>query len=507
MSQTGYFKQAWGLLTRDKGWFKPLLVMAAADCVPIVGFLGNQGYALEWARLTAWGVDASPKQKNVQVGQCIASGFRAFVVALGMGLCVALAFGVLNGIANVFPDAIATVFVALIGLVQTAFSLFYGVFGTICMIRCSIYESIGAGYRVDRVFQMVKRETSGFCRLVLINFVMGFVFSMVMFVLAMLAMVSFLPLILAAVNDASEYAVITAVSQSIGGIVVTCILCGFVLCIAGNLYNMLSFTCTALWMREFDVASWGKSSDPLPGPGVHTSSADNYTRAAGSATDARDDVSTSGAQAVTTPANPGNPGNLANPVTPANPGNLANPVTPANPGNLANSVTPANPTAPTAATPVASTNPVAGGFGAGSKSESVATSASAASAVAANPATPAGTITNPYDAHIGDSGSAMESTPVRQDSFDIRGQHRQNGNDMQFGNEALINTAKQLAASVGPVYDDVEFDPDPDTTYVPEPDDVSSKAIDSDTSDHGATTPDVDALYEQLNSVIHRDEK
>ena len=66
-----YYSRSWALLTRDKGWWKILLVAGIASFVPIVGPLGVFGYALEWARLTAWGVDASPKQKDVRVGECI----------------------------------------------------------------------------------------------------------------------------------------------------------------------------------------------------------------------------------------------------------------------------------------------------------------------------------------------------------------------------------------------------------------------------------------------------
>lgn len=78
-----YYSRSWALLTRDKGWWKVLLVAGIANFVPIVGPLGVFGYALEWARLTAWGVDASPKQKDVRVGECIKSGWRGFVACLG----------------------------------------------------------------------------------------------------------------------------------------------------------------------------------------------------------------------------------------------------------------------------------------------------------------------------------------------------------------------------------------------------------------------------------------
>lgn len=85
MEDTRYFSCSWHLLTRQKGWIKPILILAIALLVPVAGPLALSGYALEWARLSAWGVDASPKQRGVCVGECIASGWRAFVVGLVWG--------------------------------------------------------------------------------------------------------------------------------------------------------------------------------------------------------------------------------------------------------------------------------------------------------------------------------------------------------------------------------------------------------------------------------------
>lgn len=48
MPDTKYFSHSWALLTRDKGWIKPILVLAIAMFVPIVGPLAVIGYAYEW---------------------------------------------------------------------------------------------------------------------------------------------------------------------------------------------------------------------------------------------------------------------------------------------------------------------------------------------------------------------------------------------------------------------------------------------------------------------------
>ena len=57
-NEESYASRSWSLLTRDEGWIKPVLVLAAARLIPIVGGMGANGYALEWARLTSWGVDS-----------------------------------------------------------------------------------------------------------------------------------------------------------------------------------------------------------------------------------------------------------------------------------------------------------------------------------------------------------------------------------------------------------------------------------------------------------------
>ena len=55
------FTSSWKMLTRDKGWLKPLCVLALVGWIPILGQIVVFGYGFEWARLTAWGIDAAPK--------------------------------------------------------------------------------------------------------------------------------------------------------------------------------------------------------------------------------------------------------------------------------------------------------------------------------------------------------------------------------------------------------------------------------------------------------------
>lgn len=266
-----YFSRSWALLTRDKGWIKPILVMTAASLVPIVGLFGIQGYALEWARLTAWGVDSSPKQKNVDVGGCITSGARAFVVSLGLGLAVSIVTGIVTAVFSAFPDFLGVLLGSLASLASACVTVVSGSFIVACQLRCAIYEQIGAGYRIDRVFEMIKRDVNGFARLVLLNFLCGLVVSVVVFIFLMIIVMVAAPVIMMAMNSGSSAAIRSAVMAAIAPIIFVVALLILVCDFLGNGITLINVTATALWFRKFDVASWGKSEDPLPETGTSAS--------------------------------------------------------------------------------------------------------------------------------------------------------------------------------------------------------------------------------------------
>ena len=73
------FTTSWKMLTRDKGWIKPILLLTLVGWVPILGQIAVLGYGLEWARLTAWGIDAAPKQRGVDYGKVLTTGGIAFL--------------------------------------------------------------------------------------------------------------------------------------------------------------------------------------------------------------------------------------------------------------------------------------------------------------------------------------------------------------------------------------------------------------------------------------------
>lgn len=261
--KTGYFSRSWALLTKDKGWIKPLLVMGISSIVPIVGALGVSGYILEWARLTAWGVDSAPKQKGVDVGQCIKSGWRGFLAAAGWGL----ALGVINAALTWLFDG--STFASLITLPIGALA---APILAVCSLRATIYQSAGAGYQANRIFEMVKRDFSGFLKVV------G-MYLLISAVVALAATVCILALLLPAIVHvgllASQYEyggysggssvyVVDRLLSMFTGMLPIIVVMGYLFSVMESFMASMLYTGLGLWMRQFNVPAWGASADPLP---------------------------------------------------------------------------------------------------------------------------------------------------------------------------------------------------------------------------------------------------
>ena len=278
MDNGNYFSRSWAMLTRDKGWIKPLLVMAAASLVPIVGGFGNSGYALEWARLTAWGVDSAPKQKDVDVGKCVSSGARAFVVSLGWGLVLAFACGIINTVFSLLPGTAGRVIAALVSLAVSVVSSIFGIAILVAQLRATIYEKVGAGYQPDRVFELIRRDTPGFLRVFLIQFVSGLIIGAIAFVFVVVCLMFFMPFFLRLNSGyGSSEMILGMLAGMIVPLVVICVLFGYVLSFVVNATHMLVVNALGLWMRQFDVPNWGRSEDPLPTvPGSQTDPAQQW---------------------------------------------------------------------------------------------------------------------------------------------------------------------------------------------------------------------------------------
>lgn len=263
-----YLSRSWALLTRDSGWIKPVLVLTLVCFVPVIGPIAALGYYLEWARLTAWGVDAAPKQRKVNVGQVIASGWRGTVVALVWMLVIWGVLGCISGLLGLIPGESHSAMPDVLRGIYIVVEAILGLVVVVAQLRAAIYQRIAPGLRVDRVWDMAKCDFGGLMRMIgfvalelLIQFLIGLVFAVIAFALLM-------PYAWSLWSGSGvlvgRYALISMLQGMFSSLAPLMVIAAFVLIAVSVVFHMLIVTGVGLWMRQFDVPHWGKSSDPLP---------------------------------------------------------------------------------------------------------------------------------------------------------------------------------------------------------------------------------------------------
>ena len=264
MTDTRYFSKSWELMTKNKGWIKPVLVLALVPLVPIAGILGMYGYCYQWAVLSAWGVESSPKQSGVKVGECIKTGWRCVVVSLVWIVCV----GILWSLVCALLGAIAKDLLSgLLGLATFVGMFLLGLVISVANLRAVIDQKIAAGLNPVRVFEMVRRAPGSLFKIVAISLVsaaISFGLSLVMyFILAIMLAGKFVEL---AYLTAGGYTAQVAgiISSLIGTALPIVLLFGYAYLIVMAATMLLTCNSVGLWMSQFNVRAWGGPSDPLP---------------------------------------------------------------------------------------------------------------------------------------------------------------------------------------------------------------------------------------------------
>lgn len=263
-----YFKAAWALLTRDKGWIKPVLALTAAGFIPLFGQVAQLGYGLEWARLTAWGIDAAPKQRGVSVGTIIKSGFRGLGVVLGLTIVASIATSI---VVNIFSsiDWLSSI----LAFASSVIMLFMSIISLMAALRAAIYQRIGAGYQIDRLWDMLSADFNGITWITLGNLgwsiLAGIITSIIAVIFTFAAVPSFGSLAMWVTNLSDGAAVTGAQLAQILRQLVTVYapLVAFetmFVSFVSTILTLVVLNALGLWLRQFNVPNWGLSEDPLP---------------------------------------------------------------------------------------------------------------------------------------------------------------------------------------------------------------------------------------------------
>lgn len=286
------FMSSWHMLTRDKGWVKPVLVLTLVGWIPILGQIVLMGYGLEWARLTAWGVDAAPKQRGVDYGKVLSTGGRAFLVSLSLGFVIALVLQV------VFPGSLYMLFTGLtagnavsvatamasgaaMSILTMVASIAMGTFLQAATLRATLYDSFSAGWRLNRLFQMIGRDFGGFLKVLLVTLIGGAISGMYAFVVSLVLML----VVMGGVMSATAFVGLSGSYMNgwhflleqllrIGAgplllFIVVVIALAFVGSAISTAMSLVSMNAMGQWFCRFDVHRWGVSADPLPSDVPH----------------------------------------------------------------------------------------------------------------------------------------------------------------------------------------------------------------------------------------------
>lgn len=289
------FIASWGRLTSERGWYKPILLLALLSWVPILGTIALLGYAYEWARLAAWGVDTAPRRQGIDYGKLLATGGWAFLILVTMSIAAGIVavvffdvdysaflpldFGASGtwGLAQqgegyLFSMSVPVTARELVGL---AFQVVAGGFILAAMMRGVIYDGFSAGWRLDRLFQMIGRDPGGFMRVVatcIIGCAAGVLYTWLS--TAVLGAVMSTGLAMFGWHEGSLYLIFNA-----GFLLRHLFSLDPIMALSASLFSLgLSFVgsaisvamqlvathATGMWFRRFDVERWGLSSDPLP---------------------------------------------------------------------------------------------------------------------------------------------------------------------------------------------------------------------------------------------------
>ena len=285
------FSTSWKMLTRDKGWIKPLLVLTLVSWIPILGQIAVLGYGLEWARLTAWGVDSAPKQRDVKYGKVLVSGGIAFLVAFTMSLALSLlnlllfggayvgaAFPLLTGatvagMVNTFGASMLWGGASAIPIVlMIVVNVFFGTFISAAMMRATLYDDFAAGWRVDRLLQMVGRDIGGFFHTYAVSLIGGIISWVVAGLVAVLGALTLgigvFSVLYGMPQDGYSYDLGYALLHMGAFPILVLVLLAIVLLFAVQVVSvamqLIAINAVGQWFNRFDVNRWGVSSAPLP---------------------------------------------------------------------------------------------------------------------------------------------------------------------------------------------------------------------------------------------------
>lgn len=299
--QAGYFSTAWADIKSTEGWFGKVCLLGLLQLIPIFGQIVLLGYAFGWAREIAWNVH-KPLPARIfanEDGKLYRRGWFLVVVAFVLALIplafllVSDAFSVSASVGTVGyyarginPGAgAAAVFSFLFYLLYLVASFAAMFFTWVGSMRSAIYDNIGSGLQLGKIWKMMRRDGGGIARIFGMNLIFGFIFGIIVGIVCVIVFVvafaSVLPQI-AAMGDSYYYnsyaysygydglssnsyaALLSSLVPMLGGLIIFLVVLIYVTFVFESFMEVLTARALGYWTRQFDVAKWGSQNDPMP---------------------------------------------------------------------------------------------------------------------------------------------------------------------------------------------------------------------------------------------------
>lgn len=284
-----YFRTSYGDIKGSKGWFGKICLLGLIEFIPIFGQMTVYGYAWEWAHKAAWGVD-TPMPKKIY-GRPGSKMLRwgwfalviAFLIALIPGIVMSIgswfsSMGMETGIYTAtgrymvvspgnFGFAALGWIVNVIGIVLVVFAC---VISWVGIIRMTMYDRLGTGLQLGKIWAMIKQDFGGLMRIfgmvILFEAVGGIIIGIIVAVVFALVLGATLtPLIIMASSGGySDSAIVGYLVTLVMTMLPIFLILTYVWFVYSVFVQLLLARAVGYWTRQFNVAAWGTKDDPLP---------------------------------------------------------------------------------------------------------------------------------------------------------------------------------------------------------------------------------------------------
>ncbi len=265
MPQTNYLSRAWADLTREKGWYKTLILLGLAACVPLIGPIIVTGYLLDWGKEAAWGMDRGLPRRVGSIGRRLRYGLIALVIFVAWLLPILIIDALLSMVPGI--GMLLHILCIVAELVFFALSL-------VAVLRGLVYERIEPGLQFVRIFKMAGHDTAHLARAfaisavawilaLFISLLLNLVYAPVMALLAAGAVSTIQSLsLLLSIGLVSTVAAL--ITYCFGTVVITVLMA-------------MAIRSYGYWLAQFEPAKWGTPKDEMPFENEYTQAAEQAT--------------------------------------------------------------------------------------------------------------------------------------------------------------------------------------------------------------------------------------